>query len=411
MESSDRSEANPWNLKQRLEQCRKRSLTLCSGLEIEDMTIQPTVDVSPLKWHLAHPTWFFEELILLPHCLTYKRFDDGYRRLFNSYYKSLGTHWAQGHRGSLSRPTVRDIGAYRTYVDEHLLSLCERNADPALGFLLELGIQHEQQHQELILMDLKYILSLNPCRPVYAASDLPYPTKHQASWIEFQEGLYEIGAASEGFSFDNERSRHKSYLYPFAIADSLVTNGEYLQFLTNGGYSQPEYWLSQGWDWVQAERIDKPLYWSQMDGKWFEYSLHGLIPLEPDFPLVHISYFEADAFSRWRSKRLPSEQEMEVYLRQTSERSNDLYFHPTDAGAPKREVWCWTKSQYSAYPRFKEFSGPLQEYNGKFMCNQFVLRGGCFGMPEGHYRDTYRNFYLAHQRWMFSGIRLAKDLL
>jgi ergothioneine biosynthesis protein EgtB len=406
------------NLLNRFLETRERTVVICASLETEDLVVQPISAVSPPKWHLGHPSWFFEELLLVPYRLGYRRFDERFPSIFNSYYKSLGTHWLQGERGILSRPTVAQILKYRTFVDDHFQAFLNSvDLNSQIQLLIELGIHHEQQHQELLLMDIKYILGVNLLETRYSVQSLPRaPAVVPDQWVEFREGIYQIGYGENEFSFDNENPRHKIYLESFRMAQSLVTNGDYLEFLKAGGYVRPELWLSMGWDWVQAEGIKKPLYWSQNDGAWFEYTLHGLHSLDLNGPLVHISYFEADAFARWKKLRLPTEAEFEVFLeaqpisQDPSEQSELARYHPTDANAARGQVWCWTQSQYTAYPGYRSFHGAIQEYNGKFMCNQFVLRGSCVATPLGHYRDSYRNFYLPEQRWMFSGIRLAKDL-
>jgi ergothioneine biosynthesis protein EgtB len=393
--------------------CRKRSTDLCSHVEIEDLVVQPTPEVSPIKWHLAHTTWFFEELILAKHLKGYVRYNERYGELFNSYYNALGPHWIQSGRGTQSRPTVSEIIKYRNHVDkciEILLNTSDINGE--VYFLMELGINHEEQHQELMLMDIKYILSRNAVRANYYEGPIPTSKRSIQGWRRFGEGVYFVGNESPEFSFDNENPRHKTYLYPFEISSSLVTNGEYLEFLNSRAYSNPRFWLSLGWEWVQKNQIRNPLYWIRQEGAWLEFTLHGVRPIDLNSPVVHVSYFEADAFARWKDMRLPTEQEFEVFLGSESwpaVECEGTILHPVDPNAVRRQVWCWTKSPYVSYPNFESFQGALEEYNGKFMCNQFVLKGGCFATPEGHYRDSYRNFYLPEQRWIFSGIRLAKD--
>lgn len=402
----------------RYQQVRQTTRDICSHLENEDFVVQPNTEVSPPKWHLGHVTWFFETVILKKFKANYQGFNRAYDELFNSYYKAIGTHTTQSERGNLSRPTVAGIMRYRAHVDDAIFSLlAEKEIADELANLIETGLHHEQQHQELLLMDIKTILASNILPTQYAQQLLSVAPAPMSTWANSEEGLYKIGygdAGSDGtdFSYDNERPRHKHYLYPFAICQSLVTNGEFLAFMQDNAYCKPQYWLSLGWDWINQTKIHHPLYWSMVDGKWFEYTLHGLIPLDMNKPLVHISYFEADAFANWKGLRLPTEQELEVYLSNASNKptSKTDTYHPNDANASE-QVWCWTSSQYSAYPRFKAFDGVLNEYNGKFMCNQFVLRGGCVVTPDQHYRNSYRNFYLPHQRWMFSGIRLAKDIV
>lgn len=399
----------------RFQQVRKATLDICSHIENEDFVVQPSPEVSPPKWHLGHTTWFFETVILNKFKKNYTRFNNQYSVLFNSYYKAVGSHTAQAERGNLSRPTVAEIMRYRLHVDDALASLLsEENLPDEIAALVETGIHHEQQHQELLYMDIKAILASNILPTKYNTTPLNTAPAPSQAWTSFDEGLVGIGDDSLAFSYDNERPRHKHYLYPFSISQSLVTNGDFLAFMQDSGYTQAKYWLSQGWDWVEQQQIQHPLYWIMQDGQWHEYTLHGLAPLDLNRPLVHISYFEADAFANWKGLRLPTEQEFEVFL--TASGGNDNIeptptYHPNSALAATGQVWCWTRSQYSPYPRFKAFDGVLNEYNGKFMCNQFVLKGGCIVTPNNHYRHTYRNFYLPEQRWMFSGIRLAKDII
>lgn len=398
----------------RFQQVRQTSLAICRPLENEDFVVQPSPEVSPLKWHLGHSTWFFETVILNKFKENYARFNDQYNVLFNSYYKAAGVHTKQAERGNLSRPTVAEILRYRAHVDDALVSLLsEPNVPSKVISLIETGIHHEQQHHELLYMDIKAILASNALPTTYSTTPLKAAPTPSQTWTDFAENLVEIGHDGLAFSYDNERPRHKHYLYPFSICDSLVTNGDFLAFMQDKGYAQAKYWLSQGWDWVESGSIQHPLYWVMVDGQWHEYTLHGLIPLDLNRPLVHISYFEADAFANWKGHRLPTEQELEIFLTNTQAAENNALtptYHPNSALTPTGQVWCWTRSQYSPYPKFKAFDGVLNEYNGKFMCNQFVLKGGCIATPNNHYRHTYRNFYLPEQRWMFSGIRLAKDL-
>lgn len=394
---------------------RQATLAICSHIENEDFVVQPNPEVSPPKWHLGHTSWLFEEVVLKPYKKNYSYFNTTFCVLFNSYYKAVGEHTIQSARGDLSRPTVAEVVRYRTHIDHQIATLLKEDdiADEVLS-LIETGIHHEQQHQELLYMDIKCILASNPLKTFYCTSSLNDAHKPKQTWSNFEEGIVEIGDNSVDFAYDNERPRYKHYLYPFAVSQSLVTNGDFLAFIEDNGYIQAKYWLSQGWDWVNQEKINHPLYWQKVDGQWHEYTLHGLIPLDLNRPLVHVSYFEADAFANWKNLRLPTEQELEVFLTTSTTNQSKLnyhasLYHPNDAEATKGQVWCWTRSQYSPYPRFKAFDGVLNEYNGKFMCNQFVLRGGCIVTPDNHYRHSYRNFYLPQQRWMFSGIRLAKD--
>lgn len=381
----------------RLAAVRAQTERLCEPLEIEDCAVQPCAEVSPPKWHLGHTSWFFEQFILQPHVAAYRVFDEGYALLFNSYYKSVGRHWLQSRRGALSRPTLREIIAYRRHVDAAMAALLNTSASPAVAALTEAGIQHEQQHQELLLMDIKYILGSNPSLPAYAGEVTAATDDGGEGWIGVAAGIHAIGAEERGFSYDNERPRHRIWIEGCEIAARLVRNGEFREFIDDGGYRDPRLWQSKGWDWVQTEAIGAPLYWlCDGDGAWREFTLAGAAALDDNAPVAHLSWFEADAYARWRGCRLPTEQEYEVFLAQRPP-------------SPPRGLWGWTASHYSPYPGFRPFSGPLAEYNGKFMCNQFVLRGGCFATPLGHHRITYRNFFEPQQRWMFSGIRLARD--
>ena len=411
--SSEVAETARQSLSEHYRVVRDNSVAICQPLSIEDYTVQPCPDVSPPKWHLGHTTWFFEEMLLTRYVDNYQRFNPGFAELFNSYYKGAGKHWIQAERGQLSRPTVAEVLDYRQQVDTEVLRfLQEKDPDVETLKLIELGLHHEQQHQELLYMDIKYILGVNPLSPCYVTQPLPGSPKPVQDWLHLYEGIHEIGHDRvEEFAYDNEKPRHKTYLYPCRIRQSLVTNGEYLAFMDAGGYKKPEHWLSKGYDFIQKHNITAPLYWTLKDGDWYEFSLHGLRPLELNAPVCHINYFEASAFASWSEARLPTEQEFEVALQQggiPSEQKKPLALQPYNANAGN-QLWCWTSSHYSAYPGFKTFDGPLHEYNGKFMCNQFVLRGGCVATPEGHLRHSYRNFYEPHQRWMFSGLRLARD--
>lgn len=366
---------------------------MCEALEVEDFVVQPSIEVSPPKWHLAHTTWFFEEFILCKYRPKYKRFDESYGHLFNSYYKSVGSHWLQGNRGHLSRPTVRDIIKYRQYVDYYMIEiLSEMEAVSQIEFTLEVGLHHEQQHQELLLMDIKYILAMNPSSPAYYQYWPLKIYKAKKSWKNVEGNIYHFGNDNQDFSYDNEGPSHQRVVLPFAVRQQLITNNEYLEFINDGGYSDFRLWPSDGHDWVKENKVKAPLYWSLRDDEWFEYTLGGLGKVDPNASVCHINYYEAYAFTKWAGYRLPSEFECELSL-----------------GNSPHELWSWTCSHYSPYPGFISFMGELGEYNEKFMCNQFVLRGGCFATPHGHYRRTYRNFYRPHQRWMFSGIRIAKD--
>lgn len=398
---------------------RRATVAICAPLAIEDFTVQPTAEVSPPKWHLAHSSWFFETVILSKFKPDYQVFNPHYTALFNSYYKALGTHTRQSERGHLSRPTVSEIMQYRACVDAQMVEyMAQHTLTDEFIALLEIGLHHEQQHQELLYMDILTIFNSNSVQVQYSQAALPPSPPPVNSWTSFAEGIYEIGHDDTGldgqtFSYDNERPRHKHYQYGFALRDSVVTNGDFLAFMAADGYRQAQYWLSQGWDWVSQQQLQCPLYWRQLDGAWYEYTLHGLLPLDLNRPLVHISYFEADAFANWQQCRLPTEHELEIFLAAAPVPTAPVadVFHPYNANAAAGQVWCWTRSQYAAYPRYQAFDGLLNEYNAKFMCNQFVLRGGCIVTPADHYRPSYRNFYLAQQQWMFSGIRLAQDTI
>ncbi|NQY65386.1 MAG: ergothioneine biosynthesis protein EgtB [Alteromonadaceae bacterium] len=407
---------NPEALISSYKAVRNYTTEICSRLEIEDHVMQPTAEVSPPKWHLGHTTWFFEELILVRFLSGFERFHANYNVLFNSYYKSVSKHWLQGERGHLSRPTVSEVLAYRSYVDEKIIELlsCE-NDHSELYSLLEIGLHHEQQHQELLFMDIKVILAANPLQPTYLEASIARAPTVVDKWTSFDCGVYEVGHNEAGFAYDNEMPEHRTYIHPFAMCENTVTNGEYLEFIHEQGYSTPKLWLSLGWDWLNQNNIRHPLYWQRCDEFWYEFTLNGRQLLDLNAPVSHISYFEADAFANWKGCRLPTEQELEIYLRMSTDvhfenNKNEHALHPLLASANIGQVWCWTRSHYSPYPGFRPFEGAIEEYNGKFMCNQFVLKGGCIATPKGHYRHTYRNFYQPQQRWMFSGIRLTKGI-
>ncbi|MCA9583793.1 MAG: ergothioneine biosynthesis protein EgtB [Myxococcales bacterium] len=406
---------------------RKETTRRCEPLSVEDYVVQSMPDASPTKWHLAHTSWFFEEFVLGP--LGVPPHDDRYRYLFNSYYEAVGPRHPRPERGLLTRPTVSEVLDYRRAVDARLADLAGSDALDAAADALWLGAHHEQQHQELILTDLKHAFSKNPLLPAYRSDDAgpagyaPGPAAYRA----FEGGVVEIGDASAGFAFDNELPRHRVLLEPFEIADRLVTCAELLEFIRDGGYTRPDHWLSDGWAWVQREGIRAPLYWlSDGDAEPSrELTLRGAVPIDPSAPVTHVSFYEADAFARWSQKRLPLETEWEHAASDFLSRGGDMTgtfseLHPRAAPAASRDsggpvlrqlfgdTWEWTASPYVAYPGFRPLAGAFGEYNGKFMCNQLVLRGGSCATPIGHVRPSYRNFFPPEARWQFTGIRLAR---
>lgn len=381
---------------------RQYSLELIAGLSAEDCQLQSMSDASPLKWHLAHTSWFFETFILNTRPNPAPVFDPAFAVLFNSYYVGIGPRHARPQRGLLSRPALSEVLAYRQHVDRHMAQLLADSAlPPDIIALVELGLNHEQQHQELMLTDLKHHFSCNPLAPAWRADGpdqtIPEHNRHPTQPLELNGGLVEIGHTGSSFSYDNEQPRHRVWLKPYRLASRNLTNGEYLDFMLDGGYQSPELWLSDGWDAVCAGQWRAPLYWQHTDTGWQLFTLHGLRPLQPLATLSHISFYEADAFARWAGARLPTEAEWEHAA--TSAPADGLF----------DEVWQWCNSAYLPYPGFRPASGAVGEYNGKFMINQMVLRGGSLATPSGHSRLTYRNFFPAGARWQFSGIRLAWD--
>jgi ergothioneine biosynthesis protein EgtB len=402
--------------------CTVRGATeaLASRLTPEDQMVQSMSEASPTKWHLAHTTWFFETFILGPHASRYRPFNKNFKYLFNSYYKQLDGHPLRSVRGAFSRPSLEEISAYRVHVDAAMESLLSEGSalNDEVASLLELGLNHEQQHQELIVTDIKHAFWTNPLRLAFVAAPRESTGKSaEMEWIEFPSGINQIGHSGERFSFDNETPRHGVLLFPFRLASRLVSNAEYEEFIDAGGYSKPELWLSDGWDYITANGWQSPMYWENTEDGWRVFATSGMQRLNPDEPACHLSYYEADAYARWRGRRLPTEAEWEVAAAVLPIEGNfaeSNRFHPSaseGAGLLQMfgDVWEWTASSYSAYPGYRQSAGALGEYNGKFMCNQFVLRGGSCATPESHIRATYRNFFPPHSRWQFMGVRLADD--
>jgi ergothioneine biosynthesis protein EgtB len=433
-------------LTQRYIKVRELTERLCAPLVAEDYVVQSMPDVSPTKWHLAHTSWFFETFILSPHAKNYRVFNEHFAYLFNSYYVTIGDRHCRQNRGQLSRPTVREVYEYRKHVDEHMLAWLEVLDEPTAREMLpliEIGLHHEQQHQELMLTDIKHVFWVNPMRPVYRprapreSSDL-LPMR----WIDYVGGVHWIGHDGNGFAFDNESPRHQQFVQPFQLASRLVSNGEYRAFMDDKGYERADLWLSMGIATAKQEDWHAPLYWIRHDGQWLNHTLSGLRPVDDDEPVTHLSYFEADAFARWAGGRLPSEAEWEVASQNVPIDGNfveNAIYHPAppsagglqstcppnekDAGGLKSarrtdevpaqlfgDVWEWTRSAYLPYPGYQPPAGALGEYNGKFMCNQFVLRGGSCATSGSHIRRTYRNFFPPDARWQFMGLRLARDV-
>jgi ergothioneine biosynthesis protein EgtB len=382
------------DLKARYKEVRQRTEKICSYLQTEDYVVQPVVDVSPPKWHIGHVTWFFETFILKPYFMGYQEYNPDYNYVFNSYYETVGTRVIRTDRGNLSRPTVIEIYGYRKYVDEAMEGFLSGEVSDDVKELLILGFNHEEQHQELLMTDIKFILGHNPLFPAYNKN---YAAPHidegeSDAFINMDEGIYEIGFTGDGFCFDNELNRHKVYLNAYGISPKLVTNAEYLEFINSGGYHDFRHWHAEGWDWVKTNKVEAPLYWHLIDNEWHNYTYNGLEPLHLKEPVTHISYFEAYAYASWRGLRLPTEFEWEVAASKFNWGGR----------------WEWTESSYLPYPGFAKAPGAIGEYNGKFMVNQKVLRGASEVTPPGHSRATYRNFFQTNLRWQFTGIRLAK---
>lgn len=409
------------SLSQRYCHVRQQTLALCERLEAEDYVVQSMPSASPAKWHLAHTTWFFERFVLRAHEKKFRPFHPQYDFLFNSYYQTVGTMHLRAARGLLSRPTVAEVMAYREQVDERMLARLKGAPTAELCALVELGLNHEQQHQELLLTDLKHLFASNPLQPALINAEhrrrsTPLPP---SGWQAVPGGIHEIGAGRDGFAFDNETPRHRVLLQDCELADRPVTNAEYRAFIDDGGYRRAELWLADGWTFVQSEQAGQPLYWNA--GQDAEFTLSGLRELDPDAPVCHVSLYEADAYARWAGARLPTEAEWEVFasgLPVTGHFADQGLWHPQpiadgDETRPAQvygDVWEWTSSAYSAYPGFQPMAGSLGEYNGKFMANQVVCRGGSCATPSGHLRASYRNFFYPQERWQFFGIRLARDV-
>jgi ergothioneine biosynthesis protein EgtB len=407
----------------RFERVRALSRDLAAPLSDADATLQPHPDASPAKWHLAHTTWFFETFVLRDHLPGFRSFDERWPFLFNSYYEGEGERHARDKRGMLSRPSLAEVLDYRAAVDGSLSAALPSLPRSALT-LVELGLQHEQQHQELMLMDMLAAMAENPLRPALwrPSTASTSSTSPPLGWCPQPGRLAEIGHSGAGFAFDSETPRHRVYLEPYALADRPVTNGEWLEFMADGGYAEPLLWLADGWDWVRANQVAAPLYWEQRDGGWHRFALDGLRPLDPTAPVCHVSFYEAEAFARWARARLPTEAEWEG----AAAKCDPDCGHQLDRAGPVQprtaehrelhelreafgNVWEWTASAFLPYPGFKPAGGTVGEYNGKFMSGQMVLRGGSCATPRGHLRASYRNFFYPHQRWMFAGLRLARD--
>lgn len=417
------AESKSESLLDRFQKTRGILDALVKPLSAEDCSVSSTLDTSPPKWHLAHTSWFFERFLLRAFLPEYKVFSQSFDLIFNSYYQSLGTFIAKRERPVLSRPSLAEVFNYRRHINQAVKSLLESSDESALAEIaevLDLGLNHEQQHQELLLMDVKRNFFANPARPAYLEQPLRIVENSALRhWLDFPGGFTQIGAKDQGFAFDNERARHRIWLEPFALAANLVTNGEYLEFVESGAYEQPTHWLSDGHIWLQKSEVRHPLYWEKHGDSWKQMTLYGMQDLNLNEPVCHLSYYEAEAFARWRGCRLPTESEWEEAASQNPVRGQFLeskYLHPKVGQDGKSlnsmhgTLWQWTSSAYSPYPRYEAYEESLAEYNGKFFCNQMVLRGGSCITPRSHYRPTYRNFYYPQDRWQFSGVRLARDL-
>lgn len=424
------------SLQQKFTDTRAWTASICAPLKTEDYVVQPVIDVSPPKWHLAHTTWFFETFILTRYKTDYRVFDKDFNYVFNSYYESMGEKMLRNHRGNMTRPTTEEIYRYRDYVDDQMQELmlgASLHDQPELTDLIELGIQHEQQHQELLVTDIKFILGNNPLFPIYqekkSSDSLGLDRASKQAYLEIHEGNHAIGYAGHGFCFDNEKGGHQVFLHNYRILNRLITNEEYLAFMEDGGYSNYDLWLADGWDFIQQHKIKAPAYWHHREGQWYHFTLYGLQPVALQAPVSHISYYEAEAFSRWSGKRLPTEFEWEAAAKMHGydQYENRLMnanlmesqnFQPVALASDPianqvvqmiGDVWEWTQSAYLPYPYYQRVRGALGEYNGKFMVNQMVLRGGSCATPMSHIRITYRNFFQPDKRWQFTGIRLAEN--
>lgn len=422
--NSDTERFSRKSLIDRFKAVRNFSHELTEPLKTEDFVVQAIENTSPTKWHLAHVSWFFETFLLDKALDDFKSLHPQYAYIFNSYYLQTGKPHTRSKRGVLTRPTVEEVFEYRDYVNKEVLKFLEQATEEQLkefGPVVEIGYNHEQQHQELMITDFKYIFGQNPLCPVYKEREEPKSTfLPELNWVSFKEGIYKIGNDGHEFTYDNEHPRHRVFLEPFELSNRLISNGEYLEFMNDGGYKRSELWLDDGWATVNKEGWNSPLYWQKRDGKWLNYTLSGLRKVELSEPVTHISYYEADAFARWSDARLPTEAEWEVAAGDLPYKGNfveEQHFHPRplqeDGEGLKQmygDVWEWTKSSYEAYPGYKPLPGALGEYNGKFMCSQYVLRGGSCATSQTHIRKTYRNFFYPDARWQFNGIRLARTI-